>query len=159
MNKESTPETRLIVRIAGRDLDGKKPVKRAIWKIKGVSFMFANAVVKKLGVQDKKVGDLSEQELKKLEDIISNPLKNGIPSWLCNRRRDVETGEDSHILEANLDIQKRFDVRRLMEIKSRRGLRHSWGLKVRGQRTKSHPRRGSSVGVKRKKQQPGGAKK
>ncbi len=157
---EKKSETKLIVRIVGRDVDGLKPVERAIWKIKGISFMFANAIMKKSGVSGKKVGDLNEKELQKIEDIITNPDKYGIPEWLYNRRKDVKTGEDSHLLEAKLEIQKKFDVRRLMEIKSRRGLRHSQGLKVRGQRTKAHPRRGASVGVRRKKQQPSkGSKK
>ena len=45
-----------------------------------------------------------------------------------------------------------MDLRRLKKIKSNRGLRHQWGLPVRGQRTKSNFRRskGKAVGVKRK---------
>lgn len=149
MNKKQ--ETKLIVRVAGRDVDGTKPVERAVRKIRGVNFMLANAAVKKLGIKGKKVGDMKPEQLEKLESVLKNPKKHGLPAWMHNRRKDYDTGDDKHLLEADLEIQNKFDIRRMMEIKSRRGLRHSRGLKVRGQKTKAHPRSGGTVGVKRKK--------
>ena len=81
-----------IVRVSETNLDGSKPVSLAIGSIKGVSFMLASAISLKFSASGKKVGDLSEEEIKNLEDIISNPGKHGIPSWMLNRRGDPESG-------------------------------------------------------------------
>ena len=53
----------------------------------------------------------------------------------------------SNVLETKL----REDIERLFKMRSNRGLRHKWGLKVRGQYTKTTGRRGKTVGVERKK--------
>ena len=55
-----------------------------------------------------------------------------------NRRLDIETGKTSHLYGADLEITKEFDIKRLKKIKSYKGIRHSFRLPVRGQRTKSH---------------------
>ena len=158
MQKEA--EFKEIVRILRTDIDGNKPIYYALTKIKGISYMFSNAVVKVLGLDPKrKIGTLSEDEIKKIEDCILNPKKYGIPSWLYNRRRDFETGEDKHVAGPDLDIVVEFDIRRLRKIRCYRGLRHAWHLPVRGQRTKSgytfppyrKQRRTLTVGVRRKK--------
>ena len=55
-----------------------------------------------------------------------------------------------------LELQKEFDIKRLKKIKSYRGLRHSTGQPVRGQRTKSHFRtnRRKSSGINKKEKKP-----
>ena len=53
----------------------------------------------------------------------------------------------SNILETKL----REDIERLFKMRANRGLRHKWGLRVRGQHTKTTGRRGRTVGVERKK--------
>ena len=53
----------------------------------------------------------------------------------------------SNILETKL----REDIERMYKIKANRGLRHKWGLRVRGQHTKTTGRGGATVGVERKK--------
>jgi small subunit ribosomal protein S18e len=45
----------------------------------------------------------------------------------------------------------REDLERLKKIRNHRGLRHYWGLTVRGQHTKTTGRRGKTVGVGGKK--------
>ncbi len=50
-----------------------------------------------------------------------------------------------------LDTKLREDIERMKKIKCHRGLRHFWGLKVRGQKTKSTGRTGRTLGVARKK--------
>ena len=50
-----------------------------------------------------------------------------------------------------LDEKLRDDLKRLRKIKAHRGLRHYWGLRVRGQHTKTTGRRGRTVGVSKKK--------
>ena len=57
-----------------------------------------------------------------------------------------------------MDLQNEFDIRRLKKIKSYKGIRHSLGQPVRGQRTKAHFRKGRAVGVKRVKVKSTGKK-
>lgn len=142
-------ELKQIVRLAGVDLDGRKFVAQAIRKIPGISFMFSNAIVKTVGFRDKKLGELSEEEIKKLEDIISNPQKYAIPSWLYNRRKEPATGVNKHLVSSQLDLAQRMDISELKKIRCYRGVRHSFGLPVRGQRTRGSFRKGITVGVKR----------
>ena len=75
-------ETQQIIRLVETNIDGRKVVKSAIRSIPGVSFMFANAVTKLGGFQKKKLGDLSEDEIKNLESVILHPEKYNIPFWL-----------------------------------------------------------------------------
>jgi len=148
-----TKELKGIVRILDKDVGGNVPVKHALSKGKGVSFMMANAIctVLKLDAK-KKVGYLSNDELKKIEECARNPIKYHIPAWLLNRQKDLETGEDKHIVSAELDLTKTFDIRLLRKIKSYKGVRHSMGSKkLRGQRTKTGARSSKALGVKRKK--------
>jgi len=140
-----------IIRLAETNLDGGKRVEVALRSIKGVSFMYSNAVAKACGFFGKKLQDLSESDLKKLEDALSNPQSVGIPSWLYNRRRDPKTGEDFHNVASQLEFTTKIDINELKKIKCYRGVRHILGLPVRGQRTRSSFRKGRTVGVSRKK--------
>jgi small subunit ribosomal protein S13 len=146
-------EIKHIIRVANTDLDGHKPIKEALKKIKGVSFMYSNMLCVMAGVnKTKKAGELNDTEVKAFEDILENPDNNNVPDWMRNRRKDYETGEDIHVTGPQIKFVKEMDLRRLKKIKSNRGLRHQWGLPVRGQRTKSNFRKtkGKAVGVKRK---------
>ena len=99
----------------------------------------SNAVCKKLGIdKKKKIGALTDEEIKKIETFAKNP---DLPEHLVNRRKDFETGENSHLIGPNLELKKEFDIKRLKKIKSYRGLRHMSGLPLRGQRTKANFRR------------------
>ncbi|MBW3011598.1 30S ribosomal protein S13 [Candidatus Woesearchaeota archaeon] len=145
-------ELRLIVRVANVDLDGNKPIGYSLKKIKGISFSFASAVCIQANVErTKKTGYLTDEEVKRLNDAIANPAKNKIPLWMLNRRLDYETGENKHLLAADLEFTKSNDIRRYKKIKSRRGMRHAAGLPVRGQKTKAHFRTGATLGVSRAK--------
>ncbi len=141
-----------ILRIANTDLDGKKPLLMGLQKIKGVSFMMANAYCSVLGLDKvKKVGDLSDAETEKLNTIIKNHKPSEIPSWMFNRKKDMETGEDLHIVGADLTFTHENDIRQLKKIKCYRGVRHIMGQPVRGQRTRSNFRKnkGKVTSVKR----------
>ncbi|MBW2980218.1 30S ribosomal protein S13 [Candidatus Woesearchaeota archaeon] len=143
-----------LVRIANTDLDGNRAVLQALRKIKGVNFMFSNAVCNILGIDHaKKAGNLTDDEIKKLSDIIENPLKSNIPEWLANRRKDMADGTSKHLLSGDLRFQQENDIKILRKIRCYRGMRHSYGLPVRGQRTKSNFRKNKgsvSLGVKKK---------
>lgn len=148
-------ETRLI-RILSKDIPGNKAVHIGIMSIKGISWSFSNALCKKLGInKKKKIEELSEDEIKKISEFIKNP---DLPAFLINRRKDYDTGKDKHLYGADLDLQKEFDIKRLKKIKAYKGLRHSLGQPVRGQRTKSHFRnnrkKSGAVGVMKKKETP-----
>lgn len=131
-----------IVRIANTDLNGRKQVGVAITKIKGIGAMFSNAVCTLAKVDaSKKAGVLTDTELKQLNDVIANPVKYNLPKWMYNRRKDYETGEDTHLITANLTFNKDNDIKKIRKAKTYVGMRHSWGLPVRGQKTKSNFRR------------------
>jgi small subunit ribosomal protein S13 len=148
-----------LIRLVDADLNGNKQVYHALRKIKGVSYSFANVVCTLANIDKTiKVGTLKEDKLKLLDNIIKNPSKYNIPSWMFNRRKDFDTGEDKHLLSSTLKLAKDFDIRRLKEIKSYKGIRHGLNLPVRGQRTKAHFRKGRAVGVKRAKGKGGGKK-
>lgn len=145
-------EFRAILRIANAEIKGETPIAYAIAKVKGARFMFANAVCEVLKIdKTKKAGDFSEQEIEKIEDCLGNPAKYNIPAWMFNRKKDLDTGTDKHIVSVDLDLKKEFDIRRLKKIRTYRGWRHSLKLPVRGQKTKSSFRTGAALGVKRKK--------
>lgn len=124
----------------------------ALTSIKGVGRRFANIVCKKADVDlRKRAGELNETEIEKLFTIISNPRQYKIPDWFLNRQKDIKDGKYSQITSNGLDNKLREDLERLKKIKAHRGLRHYWGLRVRGQHTKTTGRRGRTVGVSKKK--------
>jgi small subunit ribosomal protein S13 len=142
-----------IVRIVNTDLPGNIRIGHALTRIRGVSYMFANSVCNTAQIdKSRKTGELEEPEIKRLDEIVRHPAKYGFPTWMLNRRKDWETGEDKHLLISELDFVRTNDIRRLQRTKSYRGLRHAWGLPVRGQRTRSNFRKnkGKVMGVKRK---------
>ncbi len=133
---------RYIVRVANTDLDGEKTILQALRKIRGVSFMMANAlcVVTKMNPQTK-AGTLSDEQLQQLQHALLNPQESRIPSWLYNRRKDYETGADMHVSVNDLFIVQEDDVKRLKKVRAYRGIRHANKLPSRGQRTKSNFRK------------------
>lgn len=140
-----------IVRILDSDIHGNKPIYQALTKIYGISFMYANAICNALNInKTQKIGELSQDEIKKIIDLIKDPTKNYLPSWILNRRKDMETGYDKHLVSSDLKLQKEFDIKNLKKIKCYRGMRHAYGLPVRGQRTRSNFRKGKTVGVRKK---------
>jgi small subunit ribosomal protein S13 len=154
---EPKKDFRHIVRIANTDLDGNKQVFYGLRKIKGVSTMMANAVCFAANVQKmKKVGVLTDDEIKKLDDVVKNVYRHNLPLWMFNRRKDPETGEDKHLIGPDMAFVTDTDIKRMRMIRSYRGVRHSLGLPVRGQRTKSNFRKtkrlgkGGSLGVKKR---------
>ncbi|MCS7126604.1 MAG: 30S ribosomal protein S13 [Aigarchaeota archaeon] len=140
-----------IVRFLGTDLDGSLKVPYALARVRGIGVMLGYAIARVAGVDvEKRLSFLTDQELQRLEEVAKDPLKHGIPSWMLNRRRDPSSGKDLQIYGSDLVFTIREDIRREMMIKSWRGIRHSLGLKVRGQRTRTTGRIGTAVGVSKK---------
>jgi len=137
-----------IIRILGSDIPGNKPIYYGLKKIRGISYSFSNAICNILDLdKQRKIGTLDEQEVKKIEQLVKD--QKDIPVWLKNRRKDYETGRDDHLTGTNIRFVTDSDIKRMRKIKTYRGMRHSYGLPVRGQRTKGHFRKGSAVGVKK----------
>ena len=153
--KTSKMQDERIVRVLSTDIEGKMKIYVGFTKIKGVSWSFANATCKKLGIdKNRKMGSLTDEEIKKISEFIKHP---DVPAFIINRRFDFDTGENKHLTGSDLDLQKEFDIKKLKKIKSYRGMRHTSGQPVRGQRTKSHfrtnRRKSSGINKKEKKKE------
>jgi len=144
-------EDERVIRILTEDIEGRKKIYVGLTSIKGVSWGLSNAVCEILKIDKKrKIGSLTTEEIKKISEFIKN---SSVPTYLKNRKKDFETGEDKHYVGTDLELRKEFDIKRLKKIKSYRGFRHMSGLHVRGQRTKAHFRKNKSRGVGIKKKQ------
>ena len=87
-------EFRHLVRIAGRDLDGGKKLIAALSDLRGVGYNFANVITQKLSLDPRvRVGTLSDEQVKEIEDAIQSTSRMVLPKWYYNRRNDPETGE------------------------------------------------------------------
>ncbi|PKU76429.1 40S ribosomal protein S18 [Dendrobium catenatum] len=165
-----------ILRVLNTNVDGKKKIMFALTSIKGIGRRFANIVCKKADVDmNKRAGELSAAELENLMTIVANPRQFKIPDWFLNRKKDYKDGRYSQVVSNALDMKLRDDLERLKKIRiseicsnanhrwkkkkpkgtelpwNHRGLRHYWGLRVRGQHTKTTGRRGKTVGVSKKR--------
>ena len=159
MPEDQKQELKYFVRIANTDLDGHKHIGNSLTKIKGIGFMFSNAILNVATIEKtKKAGYLTDMEITKIENVIKEPSKFGIPSWILNRKRDPEDNINKHLLGPNLTFTQDNDIKMMKKIKSYKGIRHSLGLPVRGQRTKSNFRKnkGKVLGVKRKERSKAG---
>jgi small subunit ribosomal protein S13 len=153
-------EYRHILRIMGTDVQGTLKTVYALTNIKGISMRLSSAILKKAGINpDERVGFLNETEINRIEEIIKEPAKYGLPGWLFNKRKNLETGKDIHLISADLVLGTKMDINQAKEMRSWRGYRHAYGLKVRGQRTKTTGRAGKALGVKKKsvQQKSGGS--
>jgi small subunit ribosomal protein S13 len=144
-------EFRHILRIAGSDVAGTLKAVYALTEIKGISLSLSNAILRKANINpDLRVGFLTESDVTKIEEVIDDPAKYNLPNWLFNRRKDADTGKDMHLTSAELVLKTKTDIEQAKEIRSWRGYRHAYGLKVRGQHTKTTGRAGKALGVKKK---------
>nr|CBN08641.1 40S ribosomal protein S18 [Microcosmus squamiger] len=141
-----------ILRISNTNIDGRRKIMYAMTAVKGVGRRFSNLICKKADVDlTKRAGELTDDEIDRVVTIMQNPRQYKIPDWFLNRQKDVKDGKFSQVLSNQLDNKLREDTERMKKIRAHRGLRHYWGLRVRGQHTKTTGRRGRTVGVSKKK--------
>ncbi len=108
-----------MARISGVNIPLNKRVEIGLTYIYGIGRPTSNKLLAELGIEpDRKVRDLTEEEVVKLRDRID---------------ADV-------VVEGDLRRERSQDIRRLQEIGCYRGLRHRRGLPVRGQKTKTNAR-------------------
>src|SRR3989344_7178878 len=147
-NTEKKQEAREIIRMLSVDIPGDRNVYTGLTRIKGVSWGLSNAVCRILKIdKEKKMGTLNEEEIKRISEFIKSPK---LPRFLLNRRNDIEEGIDSHRIGTDLEMTKEFDIKRLKKMKCYRGVRHSQGQPVRGQKTRSHFRKNKIGGMMKK---------
>ena len=109
---------------------------------RGIGRRVANVVCKKAEIDmGKRAGELSAAELESLMVIVANPRQFRIPDWFLNRQKDYKDGKYVQLTSNALDTKLRDDLERLKKIRNHRGLRHYWGIRVRGQHTKTTGRR------------------
>lgn len=144
-----------IVRVAGRDVRGHVQLKKALTYIRGIGYSLsipvANVLHQELKIApETRIGDLSEQQIEQIDKILFHLHKHSLPKFLLNRNKDMETGEDMHVIMNDLLFAVKTDLEREKKIYTWRGYRHSYGQKVRGQKTRNTGRTGMAVGVLRK---------
>merc|ERR1711976_511625 len=141
-----------ILRVMNTNIDGRRKIAFALTAIKGIGRRYSHVVCKKADVDlSKRAGELSDEEVEIFTTIMSNPRQYKIPDWFLNRQRDIKDGKTSQVMSNILDNKLREDLERLKKIRAHRGLRHYWGIRVRGQHTKTTGRKGRTVGVSKKK--------
>ncbi|MGY5144495.1 MAG: 30S ribosomal protein S13 [Candidatus Nitrosopumilus sp. bin_32a] len=144
----SAQEYRHIVRIIGNDIRGEKKMIIGLTQIKGLGYSFATAILDTLKINpNSNIGNLTEENVQAIEKLITDPIASNFPIWFLNRRKDIETGANLHLLTSDIPFTLRNDIERERISASWRGYRHLSGLKVRGQRTRTSGRKGGAVGV------------
>jgi len=150
--KKHGDDFKYIIRLSNTDIDGEKSVVYGLTTIKGVGLRMAALVTDETGIdRHKKVGDLKDPEIEKLQNAIDTLTKSA-PKWMLNHRKDYETGEDIHLIGADIDMRLRDEINIMKKIRSYRGIRHERGLPARGQRTRANNRRGLALGVSKKRE-------
>ena len=144
----SAQEYRHIVRIVGNDIPGERKILIGLTQIKGIGYNFATAITDTLKINtNSNIGNLTDANVQAIEKLITDPIGGNFPIWFLNRRKDIETGGNLHLLTSDIPFTLRNDIERERITASWRGYRHLSGLKVRGQRTRTSGRKGGAVGV------------
>jgi small subunit ribosomal protein S13 len=132
----------------GNDIPGERKMVIGLTQIKGIGYSFATAILDTLKINpNSNIGNLTESNVQAIEKLITDPVSGNIPIWFLNRRKDIETGANLHLLTSDIPFTLRNDIERERITASWRGYRHLSGLKVRGQRTRTSGRKGGAVGV------------
>jgi len=144
-------EIKYFVRVRNTDLDGTKAVHIALTGIKGIGPHTSRTITALAGVDPLAIlGKMDDESVARIASAV-DAYTESVPTWMVNRPKDIYTGEVRHLLGADLSMMNDDDVNRMRKMRSYRGIRHETGQKVRGQRTKSTGRTGTTVGVRRKK--------
>ena len=142
-----------VIRVFNSNIKGSLRVGFALRGVRGIGRRFAHVILKKARIDPlKRAGELKPDEVDKITDIVNNPTSHGIPKWLLNRKKDPKEGTYSQLVSNNWDTKLREDLEKMRKIKLHKGMRHIWGLKVRGQHTCATGRLGATMGyIKTKK--------
>lgn len=148
------PDFKYIVRLSNSDINGEKSFIYGLTSVKGIGLHMATFIAEKTGFdKNKKIGDLTDQQIEKIQEAI-NSINENAPYWMLNHRKEYDTGNNIHLIGTEIDTRLRDEINIMKKIRSYRGIRHERGLKVRGQRTGSNGRKGLALGVSKKKELP-----
>ncbi|NYZ74218.1 30S ribosomal protein S13 [Candidatus Micrarchaeota archaeon] len=144
-----------IVRIAGKDVKGEISLLRALRAVRGIGHTMAvsaaSIIKRDLSLDPNgRVGDLTEAQIESIDKLLYSLQDHGVPVYLMNRCSDFNSGVNRHIIMNDLLFETTQDVEREKKAYSWKGYRHTYGQKVRGQRTRNTGRTGMAVGVLRK---------
>lgn len=117
-----------MARISGVDLPNEKRLDVALTYIYGIGRTNVQNLLKDVGLpSERRVNTLTDEEVNKISKII----------------------EKGYMVEGDLRRKVQDNIKRLIDIRSYRGIRHSKSLPVRGQRTRSNARtkRGKRVTI------------
>jgi len=144
-------ELNYFVRVSNTDLDGTKQVQISLTGIKGVGLHTALILARKAAVNTHALmGKLSNEEVDRIRTVVDEYVE-AAPTWMMNRPKDLYTGKARHITGVDVALTREEDLNIMKKMRCYRGIRHETGQKVRGQRTKSTGRTGTTVGVSKKK--------
>ena len=121
-----------MARIAGINVPTNKRVLIALTYLHGIGLNSSKNICKKVGVaENKRINNLSEDELTKIRDLI----------------------DSDYLVEGDLRRKTSMDIKRYLDLGCLRGLRHRKNLPVRGQRTHTNARtrKGKAVAIAGKK--------
>ncbi len=108
-----------MARIAGVNIPTSKRAEIGLTYIHGIGRTKAREICDQVGIaRERRVNELTEAEVIQIREVI-------------------ETG---HLVEGDLRREVAMNIKRLMDLKCYRGLRHRRGLPVRGQRTHTNAR-------------------
>ena len=145
------PDFKYIIRIANSDVSGEERLGFALTSIRGVGPRISNAIIQKLKLNPEELaGNLTDKNVDEIENAVQN-INEFVPSWLLNRQKDYDTGENIHPVSIDLKMAHDDDLNRMKKVKSYKGIRHASWHKVRGQRTYSNGRKGLALGVSKRK--------
>jgi len=108
-----------MARIAGINIPDNKRIEIALTYVFGIGRSLSKEILKKTGIENVKTSELSEDQLNKLRSVVES--------------KDYK-------IEGDLKRDKMMNIKRLKETGTYRGIRHSKGLPVRGQQTKTNSR-------------------
>ena len=108
-----------MARIAGINIPTNKRVEIALTYVHGIGLSASQKICNTIGISnDKRVNNLTEDELSKIRDIIDKDF----------------------LVEGDLRRKRSLDIKRYLDLGCLKGLRHRKNLPVRGQRTHTNAR-------------------
>ena len=108
-----------MARIAGVNIPTSKRVEISLTYIHGIGPAKSKAICDKIGIpRERRVNELTDAEVLQIREAITN----------------------DYVVEGDLRREVAMNIKRLMDLKCYRGLRHRRNLPVRGQRTSTNAR-------------------
>ena len=82
-------------------------------QVRGIGYNFAKAILDVLKIdQNSNIGFLTESQVEEIEKVMKNPSSINVPSWFLNRRKDIDSGENLHLITSDIEFNVRNDIER-----------------------------------------------